>query len=115
MQGRPLATALQRQTDRHASVHHNRKQQPSNGLSASGWQARRFRPGPCDGPGSLRHAYGAKHGYDNRSEEHTSELVTPSNLVCRLLLEKKKNKKKKAEESHTLKHKQKTHQAKNTQ
>src|SRR5574341_1982616 len=26
-----------------------------------------------------------------RSEEHTSELQSPTNLVCRLLLEKKKN------------------------
>src|SRR5256885_10941434 len=26
----------------------------------------------------------------NRSEEHTSELQSPCNLVCRLLLEKKK-------------------------
>src|SRR2546426_6927182 len=30
------------------------------------------------------------HG--NRSEEHTSELQSPCNLVCRLLLEKKKKK-----------------------
>src|SRR2546430_10017367 len=29
---------------------------------------------------------------DRRSEEHTSELQSQSNLVCRLLLEKKKNK-----------------------
>src|SRR5205085_5305666 len=29
-----------------------------------------------------------------RSEEHTSELQSQSNLVCRLLLEKKKKKKK---------------------
>src|SRR5256885_5073804 len=28
---------------------------------------------------------------DSRSEEHTSELQSPCNLVCRLLLEKKKN------------------------
>src|SRR2546426_6079191 len=28
---------------------------------------------------------------DDRSEEHTSELQSPCNLVCRLLLEKKKN------------------------
>ena len=28
---------------------------------------------------------------DRRSEEHTSELQSPSNLVCRLLLEKKKH------------------------
>src|SRR2546426_9123655 len=35
-----------------------------------------------------------RHGpRDNRSEEHTSELQSPCNLVCRLLLEKKKNKK----------------------
>src|SRR2546426_4445367 len=30
-----------------------------------------------------------------RSEEHTSELQSPCNLVCRLLLEKKKKKTKK--------------------
>src|SRR2546430_16204267 len=30
---------------------------------------------------------------DERSEEHTSELQSQSNLVCRLLLEKKKKKK----------------------
>src|SRR5256885_13042658 len=29
-------------------------------------------------------------GEDPRSEEHTSELQSPCNLVCRLLLEKKK-------------------------
>src|SRR5262245_27307600 len=31
--------------------------------------------------------------YDQRSEEHTSELQSLRHLVCRLLLEKKKNKK----------------------
>src|SRR2546427_9012496 len=31
------------------------------------------------------------HGPTPRSEEHTSELQSQSNLVCRLLLEKKKN------------------------
>src|SRR2546430_3479904 len=30
-------------------------------------------------------------GPSSRSEEHTSELQSQSNLVCRLLLEKKKN------------------------
>src|SRR5256885_3380383 len=35
-------------------------------------------PGALDAPGRLR------------SEEHTSELQSPCNLVCRLLLEKKK-------------------------
>src|SRR5437016_6446418 len=33
-------------------------------------------------------------GYVQRSEEHTSELQSLTNLVCRLLLEKKKKKKK---------------------
>src|SRR5256885_11257440 len=32
-------------------------------------------------------------GSAERSEEHTSELQSPCNLVCRLLLEKKKKKK----------------------
>src|SRR2546430_12235447 len=38
-----------------------------------------------EGPGVYRRI-------SNRSEEHTSELQSQSNLVCRLLLEKKKNK-----------------------
>src|SRR2546430_4387345 len=33
---------------------------------------------------------GAGLGIGSRSEEHTSELQSQSNLVCRLLLEKKK-------------------------
>src|SRR2546430_12045629 len=35
-------------------------------------------------------AHGAQLGHEHRSEEHTSELQSQSNLVCRLLLEKKK-------------------------
>src|SRR5256885_5502353 len=34
---------------------------------------------------------GRRIAYNQRSEEHTSELQSPCNLVCRLLLEKKKN------------------------
>src|SRR5688500_19563766 len=42
-------------------------------------------------PGSLRHAgHLFRRGFLLRSEEHTSELQSPCNLVCRLLLEKKK-------------------------
>src|SRR5688572_31639422 len=37
---------------------------------------------------------GEAEDLDARSEEHTSELQSQSNLVCRLLLEKKKQKKK---------------------
>src|SRR5256885_12298006 len=40
----------------------------------------------CAWPATLRACSGA------RSEEHTSELQSPCNLVCRLLLEKKKKK-----------------------
>src|SRR2546426_7697640 len=39
------------------------------------------------------HAANERLGY--RSEEHTSELQSPCNLVCRLLLEKKKKNEKK--------------------
>src|SRR2546426_6372606 len=44
--------------------------------------------------GEVMHVFAALHGQgQTRSEEHTSELQSPCNLVCRLLLEKKKNKK----------------------
>src|SRR5256885_11600816 len=40
--------------------------------------------------GRLPRKVGGRHA---RSEEHTSELQSPCNLVCRLLLEKKKKNK----------------------
>src|SRR5688572_32686270 len=45
--------------------------------------------------GAHRTQAGRKHRRDrrDRSEEHTSELQSQSNLVCRLLLEKKKKRK----------------------
>src|SRR6266850_6675750 len=43
-------------------------------------------PRPQSGHQDARHG-----GQVLRSEEHTSELQSPCNLVCRLLLEKKKN------------------------
>src|SRR2546430_6858820 len=39
----------------------------------------------------LVNASGSIYVGPDRSEEHTSELQSQSNLVCRLLLEKKKN------------------------
>src|SRR5437588_7112532 len=46
-------------------------------------------------PEPAPHASGRReHEADLRSEEHTSELQSHSDLVCRLLLEKKKKKKK---------------------
>src|SRR5256886_9114292 len=38
---------------------------------------------------ALSQALGERRGIRRRSEEHTSELQSQSNLVCRLLLEKK--------------------------
>src|SRR5438477_46525 len=43
-------------------------------------------------------------GRSGRSEEHTSELQSHVNLVCRLLLEKKKKKKKNINKKNTSKH-----------
>src|SRR5690349_22898874 len=41
-------------------------------------------------PGSIAGAFVAVHISQHRSEEHTSELQSRRDLVCRLLLEKKK-------------------------
>src|SRR5260370_25226876 len=49
-----------------------------------------------DGSLRFRHCFDARAGgrrFRVRSEEHTSELQSHLNLVCRLLLEKKKNEK----------------------
>src|SRR2546427_7276285 len=45
---------------------------------------------PASPSNSSRYAWPAGLGPGRRSEEHTSELQSQSNLVCRLLLEKKK-------------------------
>src|SRR5260221_2092284 len=48
-------------------------------------------PPSCDSPGRERATYGLRERCSRtRSEEHTSELQSHSDLVCRLLLEKKK-------------------------
>src|SRR2546421_8712406 len=47
-----------------------------------------------DGIGNTQRSRFAAHAFDrSRSEEHTSELQSRSDLVCRLLLEKKKQRK----------------------
>src|SRR5438874_8573255 len=43
-------------------------------------------------PALMRRIRSISHGPKMRSEEHTSELQSRRDLVCRLLLEKKKNK-----------------------
>src|SRR5256885_16021053 len=49
-------------------------------------------PGGRTRPGTTRRSRGRdrRSPGSRRSEEHTSELQSPCNLVCRLLLEKKK-------------------------
>src|SRR5256885_8490462 len=49
-------------------------------------------PGGIPNPAGLPCAVFVGFPDPTRSEEHTSELQSPCNLVCRLLLEKKKNK-----------------------
>src|SRR5476649_3093436 len=44
------------------------------------------------GTDTARFGHGVRAGLSIRSEEHTSELQSHSDLVCRLLLEKKKRK-----------------------
>src|SRR5699024_12397975 len=48
---------------------------------------------PCRHPTPQRPVPGAGNSSVGRSEEHTSELQSRFDLVCRLLLEKKKNRK----------------------
>src|SRR5690606_40473373 len=58
-----------------------------------GW---RYGPGCCPGLSNAASRFGSliclynTTAYNTRSEEHTSELQSRENLVCRLLLEKKK-------------------------
>src|SRR2546426_4869617 len=69
----------------------------SRSVSAAPRMAASTRPAP---PVGLRRAVTVRSGAMRmragvrlvRSEEHTSELQSPCNLVCRLLLEKKKKK-----------------------
>src|SRR5438034_4775387 len=53
--------------------------------------ASQARPDQASGDPAVRHRTCARSG--TRSEEHTSELQSHSDLVCRLLLEKKKQRK----------------------
>src|SRR5205807_10466479 len=60
-----------------------RRRQPDQvPAECSGVRSRRRQVRPTPAPDRARRAA--------RSEEHTSELQSPCNLVCRLLLEKKK-------------------------
>src|SRR2546426_4324574 len=64
--------------------------------SSARWIAARRSGSAAAAPHSVpptAHAPNPRLGPEVRSEEHTSELQSPCNLVCRLLLEKKKKNK----------------------
>src|SRR5256885_6849285 len=54
--------------------------------------------------GATRASSAVPSSHCTRSEEHTSELQSPCNLVCRLLLEKKKKTTILSHEQHDHKH-----------
>src|SRR5690349_23798802 len=67
-----------------------------SGESGQNRSPRRSRNHFSKRPGSLPiESRTTRHIHCRRSEEHTSELQSRRDLVCRLLLEKKKKKKKK--------------------
>src|SRR5256885_16990143 len=59
-------------------------------LGQFGVASQRRGTGGTAGPDPIRRGVLRRSRYGCRSEEHTSELQSPCNLVCRLLLEKKK-------------------------
>src|SRR3989454_6496671 len=73
------------QPQREGGNHWQRAYRPAPDLGAEVIPA--VQPAP-EGRVTLHHCRWAAEGL--RSEEHTSELQSPCNLVCRLLLEKKK-------------------------
>src|SRR2546426_6567974 len=60
------------------------------GLCGTDWDFYTRQRGAHLGPLILGHEIVGRVAALGRSEEHTSELQSPCNLVCRLLLEKKK-------------------------
>src|SRR5436190_11993507 len=81
---------------------------PYTTLFRSGVSARRRRGSSLRGgnqPGACgRRADPMAPRFPGRSEEHTSELQSHSDLVCRLLLEKKKKKKKQRQHKNSRHH-----------
>src|SRR2546426_3232981 len=67
----------------------NRRNGSHNGVSSPLRAKRMVSSNTMPKTGSRHWPYSRSH---SRSEEHTSELQSPCNLVCRLLLEKKKKK-----------------------
>src|SRR2546430_13636255 len=65
---------------------------PYTTLFRSAWSASATASAPPSATSTITGAPENRAAVARRSEEHTSELQSQSNLVCRLLLEKKKMK-----------------------
>src|SRR5438034_2034229 len=93
---KPITHPILRQRFRGFSAKATRERQRLPGPRARGrppcGRARRTRPRTARAPGTRR-ARASRGSSGRRSEEHTSELQSHSDLVCRLLLEKKKRRK----------------------
>src|SRR5688572_31784140 len=95
---RPPRSTLFPYTTLFRSVHVNRVSKPQGRASPNPdlpWKGRRgSHPSIIPAVKRDRMVRVLRMIHQRRSEEHTSELQSQSNLVCRLLLEKKKKKKK---------------------
>src|SRR5690606_42025520 len=94
---RPPRPTLFPYTTLFRSRHRRRSSMPAAPCTPAGLSGDRSSPSPQQGRGQAGAAGGGAHvgvgqGHRQgvRSEEHTSELQSRENLVCRLLLEKKK-------------------------
>src|SRR5688572_32368022 len=77
----------------------NSRKRPKSSDASRPRRQSRSSPSACARPSARRFTTNSASG---RSEEHTSELQSQSNLVCRLLLEKKKKNTKKKKKNRTL-------------
>src|SRR5256885_10850870 len=82
-------TTLFRSRSRWTSARGGRLGATSTGSSGSTTASRRTSTTPSPASRCRLHPRSGAPSQPTRSEEHTSELQSPCNLVCRLLLEKK--------------------------
>src|SRR2546427_5920598 len=87
----PYTTLFRSRGEAREKIMHEEKERHQQRHHEPGRMSRELRCGVLSEP---RHETRFPEAIGERSEEHTSELQSQSNLVCRLLLEKKKKIKK---------------------